>query len=88
MRIRAFYRDSDRANDSSVRAKIVDLARASPEGHLHNPVRVGVGLGPLDCFAADGMSDLERALPDPFLHAPMWLVTHVDNHRSARVRAV
>ncbi len=64
------------------------VARASSEGHLRNLIRVGIGLGALDCFAADGVSDLERALPDPFLREHMWLVTHVDSHRSARVRAV
>ena len=55
---------------------------------MRNLVRAGVGLGALDCFSGDGSSDLERALPDPFLREPLWLVTHVDSHRSARVRAV
>jgi len=57
------------------------VARASSEGHLRNLVRAGIGLGALDCFAADCAPDLERALPAPFLRVPMWLVTHVDSHR-------
>lgn len=47
-----------------------------------------MGLAALDCFAADQDPALERAVPEPISHYSMWLVSHVDSHRSARVRAV
>lgn len=31
---------------------------------------------------------LERAVAEPISRHSMWLVTHVESHRSARVRAV
>ena len=64
------------------------VARTNSEGHLRRMVRSGMGLAALDCFACDRDPALERAVPEPIARYSMWLVSHVDSHRSARVRAV
>jgi DNA-binding transcriptional LysR family regulator len=49
----------------------------------------GIGLGVHDCFIAAEHPSLERVLPQHFHHTmEMWLVTHSDVRRSARIRAV
>ncbi|MSO96821.1 MAG: LysR family transcriptional regulator [Rhodospirillaceae bacterium] len=51
--------------------------------------RAGIGLGVHDCFLADACPDLERLMPRYFQHKlEVWLVTHPDVRRSARIRAV
>ena len=49
----------------------------------------GIGIGAHDCVLADAEPTLERLLPDVFRHeVEIWLVTHADLRRSARIRAV
>jgi DNA-binding transcriptional LysR family regulator len=48
-------------------------------------VQAGVGLGFLPAIAAEG---LEQAVaPQPDWAVPLWMVTHVDLHRAAKVQA-
>jgi len=51
--------------------------------------RAGIGVGVHDCFMAASYPDLERLMPQWFHHRlEVWLVTHPDVRRSARIRAV
>jgi DNA-binding transcriptional LysR family regulator len=51
--------------------------------------RSGIGLGVHDCFLADAAPELVRLMPRYFHHKlEVWLVTHPDVRRSARIRAV
>ncbi|MBY0509564.1 MAG: LysR family transcriptional regulator [Rhodospirillaceae bacterium] len=57
-------------------------------GQLH-ATQQGIGLGVHDCFIADSDPNLQRLMPDQFEHRmEVWLVTHADMRRSARIRAV
>jgi DNA-binding transcriptional LysR family regulator len=57
-------------------------------GQLH-ATQEGIGLGVHDCFMADVDPNLVRIMPEQFDHRmEMWLVTHADMRRSARIRAV
>ncbi|MDX2221632.1 MAG: LysR family transcriptional regulator [Rhodospirillaceae bacterium] len=70
----------------------------SPENIVHRSnsfsgqlaaTRAGIGLGVHDCFMADADPDLVRLMPREFNHTmEIWLVTHPDVRRSARIRAV
>ncbi len=52
-------------------------------------VRAGVGLGLLPCFLADPDPALVRLpLPAPEMETGLWLLTHEDLRRTARIRAV
>jgi DNA-binding transcriptional LysR family regulator len=52
-------------------------------------VRAGAGAGLLPCFLGDADPDLVRLGPPlPDLATPLWLLTHPDLRRAARVRAV
>ena len=54
-----------------------------------NATQAGIGLGVHDCFLADANPHLQRIMPDQFDHRmEIWLVTHADMRRSARIRAV
>jgi DNA-binding transcriptional LysR family regulator len=49
--------------------------------------RAGLGLAALPCFLADPARELIRVLPpEPALAGELWLVTHPDLRRTARVR--
>jgi DNA-binding transcriptional LysR family regulator len=52
-------------------------------------VKAGIGLALLPCYLGDGDPDLARALPAPVteLAGELWIVTHADLKRTARVRA-
>jgi DNA-binding transcriptional LysR family regulator len=51
-------------------------------------VRAGIGLAALPCYLADPEPDLRRVLgPIPELARELWLITHEDLKRTARVRA-
>ena len=51
-------------------------------------VKLGVGLGFVPRWELAGQDDLHEVLePDPEWGAPIWLVTHVDLHRTAKVQA-
>lgn len=50
--------------------------------------RAGLGLAALPCFLGDRAPELVRVLPpDPALAGELWLLTHSDLRRTARVRA-
>jgi molybdate transport repressor ModE-like protein len=51
--------------------------------------KAGIGLALLPCYLGDRVGDLARALPDsvPELAGELWIVTHSDLKRTARVRA-
>jgi DNA-binding transcriptional LysR family regulator len=51
--------------------------------------KAGIGLAVLPCYLGDPEPGLARALPDPLpdLARELWLVTHSDLKRTARVRA-
>jgi DNA-binding transcriptional LysR family regulator len=50
--------------------------------------RAGLGLAALPCFLGDRAPELARVLPpEPSLAGELWLVTHPDLRRTARVRA-
>jgi DNA-binding transcriptional LysR family regulator len=51
-------------------------------------VRAGIGLAALPCFLGDGETGLARVIgPVPALTRELWLVTHADLRRTARVEA-
>lgn len=51
-------------------------------------VRAGLGLAALPCFLADPHRDVARVLaPAPALASELWLLTHPELRRTARVRA-
>jgi DNA-binding transcriptional LysR family regulator len=54
-----------------------------------NATLAGIGIGAHDCVLADAEPTLERIMPEHFRHdIEIWLVTHADLRRSARIRAV
>ncbi len=51
--------------------------------------RAGLGIGALSCMVACHYPDLVRVFPDrSHMEINMWLLTHSDQRRSARIRAV
>lgn len=60
--------------------------RASDDVSLAAAVRAGLGLGFLATDEAEGM--VEILPPRPEWEVTLWLVTHVDLHRSAKVQAL
>ncbi|MET7244322.1 LysR family transcriptional regulator [Methylobacterium sp. EM32] len=55
---------------------------------LADAVEAGIGLGPLPCVIGDRRPGLVRlSEPEPELAAGLWLLTHPDLRRAARVRA-
>jgi DNA-binding transcriptional LysR family regulator len=60
--------------------------RASDDVSLAAAVRAGLGLGFLATDEAEGM--VEILPPRPEWQVTLWLVTHVDLHRSAKVQAL
>lgn len=62
--------------------------RSGDPGVLHDAIEAGVGLGFLSTWAEGHGPDLVRvAPPRPEWAAPLWLVTHVDLHRTPKVQA-
>jgi DNA-binding transcriptional LysR family regulator len=56
---------------------------------LAEAVEAGIGIGHLPCFVGDVRPDLVRlAPPDPQFAADLWLLTHPDLRKAARVRAL
>jgi len=51
--------------------------------------KAGIGLALLPCYLGDEDADLVRALPGPVPDqaGELWIVTHADLKRTARVRA-
>ncbi|GJD35197.1 LysR family transcriptional regulator [Methylobacterium aerolatum] len=55
---------------------------------LREAVAAGIGIGPLPCIEGDADARLRRLGDvEPELHTDLWLLTHQDLRRSARVRA-
>jgi DNA-binding transcriptional LysR family regulator len=72
----------------SVAAERIRL-RANTLLGVQATVRAGAGAGLLPCFLGDADPDLVRLGPPlPDLATPLWLLTHPDLRRAARVRAV
>jgi len=63
--------------------------RASSLVHQLVAAREGIGLAALPCYHGDPEPGLVRVLPDPVpaLSRELWIVTHEDLRRTARVRA-
>lgn len=63
--------------------------RANSMLHIFSACRAGLGLAVLPCFLADGAAELAR-LPHLTggLATDLWLLTHPDIRRTARIRAV
>jgi DNA-binding transcriptional LysR family regulator len=62
--------------------------RASEGAALDEAVRQGAGLGFMQAFKAEPDPGLIEVLaPRPEWEAPLWLVTHVDLHRTRKVQA-
>lgn len=67
--------------------RIVHRANSLPA--LAAAARAGIGLAPLPCVIADPDPDLVRVMsPLPEMETSLWLLTHPDLRRTARVRAV
>ena len=72
--------------------------RFEPENIIHRSTSfvglleaatAGIGLAMIDCFLGDPADDLERVLPEKLFHdMEVWLVTHAEIGRSARIRAL
>ncbi|MCU0816830.1 MAG: LysR family transcriptional regulator [Cypionkella sp.] len=63
--------------------------RGTEPAALDEAVRLGAGLGFMSAFKAEGDPDLVEVLPPRAeWEAPLWLVTHVDLHRTRKVQAL
>lgn len=51
-------------------------------------VRAGLGAAPLPACVAEGQPGLRRLAPLPQLEVGLWLLTHADLRRAARIRAL
>ncbi len=60
--------------------------RSSEPAALEEAVRLGAGLGFLAVHAAEGADLVEVLPPRPEWEAQLWLVTHVDLHRTLKVQ--
>ncbi|MDT8857183.1 LysR family transcriptional regulator [Paracoccaceae bacterium Fryx2] len=61
--------------------------RASEPAALEMAVRAGAGIGFLSAYLAEGDPDLVTVMPPhPEWEAPLWIVTHVDLHRTVKVQ--
>jgi DNA-binding transcriptional LysR family regulator len=62
--------------------------RSSELATLEEGVRHGMGIGFISAFRAKNDPDLVEVMaPRPEWEAPLWLVTHVDLHRTRKVQA-
>ncbi len=62
--------------------------RATESAALDAAVRSGAGIGFISTYKADGDDSLIEVMPPrPEWDAPLWLVTHVDLHRTRKVQA-
>ena len=65
------------------------VVRASSLEALRAAALAGIGLAPLPCFLGDVEAGLVRVLPPlPEMATTLWLLTHPDLRRTARVRLV
>ncbi len=62
--------------------------RGSDNRVLRDAILEGVGIGALTCWEAERHPNLVQLFePQPEWSAPLWLVTHVDLHRTTKVQA-
>ncbi|MEM9427424.1 MAG: LysR family transcriptional regulator [Pseudomonadota bacterium] len=62
--------------------------RASDNRVIRDAVLEGVGIGALTCWEAERHPSLVQLFePQPEWSAPLWIVTHVDLHRTTKVQA-
>ncbi len=64
------------------------IMRASSILAVRAAVTAGVGIGAIPCFLAEGEAGVRRALPDCAGWRDICLVTHPDNAKVKRIRAV
>ncbi len=65
------------------------VLRASSLSALRAAARAGIGAVALPCFMGDLDPDLARVLPpQPEMDSALWLLTHPDLRRTARIRVV
>ncbi|MCV2874109.1 LysR family transcriptional regulator [Defluviimonas sp. WL0050] len=62
--------------------------RANTEGHMVSAARAGLGVALIDCFIGDSDPALRRYRPEVIGTVDLLAITHVDVHRTPRVRAV
>ena len=74
--------------ESVVPARNIVL-RSGSQRVLAESLLAGIGIGFMPVYQAETMPDLHEVVP-PRLDwsVPLWLVTHVDLHRTAKVRAI
>ncbi|MEM9194907.1 MAG: LysR family transcriptional regulator [Myxococcota bacterium] len=91
-----FFLDLDPDNrcapcDEWIRAHVPDERisfRSTSSNVLEQALLAGLGIGLFPLLQAQRYDELvEVHVPDPAWTLPIWLVTHVDLHRSAKVRA-
>lgn len=86
------FTESSRPRMRSVDQRLPDAAvalRASSSSAVLEAVRLGLGAGDVPCFIGDADRSLVRAFPgEPPEQLELWLVTHGEVRRTARVRAV
>ncbi|MDJ0639580.1 MAG: LysR family transcriptional regulator [Paracoccaceae bacterium] len=64
------------------------IFRASDNRVVRDAILEDVGIGALTCWEAERHSNLVKLFePQPEWQAPLWLVTHVDLHRTTKVQA-
>lgn len=62
--------------------------RATEMAAMDAAVRAGLGIGFLSAYRAENDPDLVEVMPPrPEWDAPLWIVTHVDLHRTRKVQA-
>jgi len=62
--------------------------RFNPTEATHQGVRAGLGVAVIPCFVCDHEPDLERLTePETSGEFGVWVLTHPDLRRSARIRA-
>jgi len=62
--------------------------RTSDDRVQHQAVRAGAGMGFMPVTEAEGDAGLVQVMPpQEDWSAPLWLVTHVDLHRTPKVQA-
>ena len=74
--------------ESTVPARNIVL-RSGSQRVLAESLLAGIGIGFMPTFMAAPIPQLHQVMPPrPDWAMPVWLVTHVDLHRTAKVRAI
>ena len=65
------------------------VLRSGSQRVLMESLLAGIGIGFMPVFQAAAMPELHQVMPPrPDWSVPLWLVTHVDLHRTAKVHAI